>query len=52
MNLSKSNKLINYEIKKLGFWNEIREEVKGKWFVCVRNKNTKMYMLILVAFRA
>ena len=40
--LSNSNKLINFEIKKFDFWDEIREEVKKKWFGCVRNKNMKM----------
>ena len=49
MNLSNSNKLINCEIKS---WDEIREKLKGKWFVCVRNKNIKMEMLILCAFKA
>ena len=30
MNLSNSNKLINFKIKKLGFWDEVKEEVRGK----------------------
>ena len=42
MNLSNSSKLINFEIKNLGFWDEFKEEVKMKWFVSVRNKNMKM----------
>ena len=52
MNLSNSNKLIVFEIKKLGFWDEIRNKMKGKWFMCVRNEDMKIYMLILGAFRA
>ena len=38
MNLSNSSKLINFELNKLEFWDEIKEEVKEKWFVCVKNK--------------
>ena len=30
----------------------MREKVKDKWFVCVRNEDMKMLMLILGAFRA
>ena len=34
MNLSNSNELINFETKKLEFWNEMRKKMKNKWFVC------------------
>ena len=42
MNLSNSNKLINFEIKKMGIWNEMREKVKEKYFLWAKNKDMKM----------